>query len=58
MPRVIEDALVEPVSRVLLGDAFRRGSQCRGDFTAVDHLALAEVPLVEVRDRFGVPPLG
>jgi hypothetical protein len=41
----------------LLGEAFRRGSQCRGDFTAADHLALAEVPLADVRDRFGVPPL-
>jgi hypothetical protein len=54
MPRVIEDALVEPE---LLGEAFRRGSQCRGDFTAADHLALAGVPLADVRDRFGVPPL-
>jgi hypothetical protein len=41
----------------LLGEAFRRGSQCRGDFTVADHLALVAVPLSEVRDRFGVPPL-
>jgi hypothetical protein len=41
----------------LLAEAFLRGARCRGDFTAVDHLALVEVPLREVRDRFGVPPL-
>jgi hypothetical protein len=41
----------------LLAEALARGSQCSGDFTAADHLALAEVPLSEVRDNFGVPPL-
>jgi hypothetical protein len=41
----------------LLGEAFLRGSQCSGDFTAVDHLALVGLPLSEVRRRFGVPPL-
>ena len=37
--------------------AFLRGSRCTGDFTLVDHLALADLPLAEVRAQFGVPPL-
>jgi hypothetical protein len=41
-----------------VADAFRRGSECTGDFTTIDHLALAEVPLLEVREQFGVPPIG
>lgn len=41
----------------LLGEALARGSRCTGDFTAADHLALVELPLLEVRARFGVPPL-
>jgi hypothetical protein len=28
-----------------------------GDFTTIDHLALVERPLAEVRERFGVPAL-
>jgi hypothetical protein len=40
----------------MLGRAFLRGSQCTGDFTAADHLALAAAPLAEVREQFGVPP--
>jgi hypothetical protein len=37
--------------------AMWRGSRCTGDFTTADHLALVELPLDEVRARFGVPPL-
>ena len=40
----------------MLGEAFRRGSLCTGDFTTADHLALVELPISDVRDRFGVPP--
>jgi hypothetical protein len=40
----------------LLAQALRRGSGCTGDFTTADHLALADVPLDAVRQRFGVPP--
>jgi hypothetical protein len=40
---------------VLLAEALRRGSQCTGDFTSADHLALAATPLAEVRERYGVP---
>jgi hypothetical protein len=42
-------------SAELVAEAMRRGSACTGDFTAADHLALADVPLAEVRARFGVP---
>ena len=41
----------------LLAEALRRGSQCTGDFSVIDHLAIAHLPLDEVRARFGVPPL-
>jgi len=105
MPRVIDDSMVEPATRTLLGaidvdggatdeqravgnlavheagflrtetlvpktgslmregatdllaEALRRGSECSDDFTVADHLALADVPLEDVRARFGVPPL-
>ena len=39
----------------LLAEAFRRGVDCTDDFTAADHLALADQPLDEVRTRFGIP---
>ena len=41
----------------MLAHAFLRGSRCTGDFTTTDHLALAAVPIADVRARFGVPPL-
>lgn len=41
----------------MLAEALRRGSQCTGDFSVIDHLELAHLPLDEVRARFGVPPL-
>jgi len=41
----------------MLAEALRRGSQCTGDFSVIDHLGLAHLPLDEVRARFGVPPL-
>ena len=49
-------SLTRPGAPELLGEAFLRGSQCTGDFTGADHLALVELPLSEVRGRFGVPP--
>ena len=30
---------------------------CTGDFTTADHLAMAALPIDEVRARYGVPPL-
>ena len=41
----------------MLAEAMSRGARCTGDFTTTDHLALVEVPIAEVRARFGVPPL-
>jgi hypothetical protein len=35
---------------------FERGSATGSDFTVVDHLSMADLPLEEVRERFGVPP--
>lgn len=40
----------------LLAEAFRRGGDCTGDYTAADHLALADQPLEDVRAQFGIPP--
>jgi ubiquinone biosynthesis protein Coq4 len=50
--------LMRPGAIELLANAFDRGSQCTADFTTVDHLALADVPLTEVRARFGIPDTG
>ena len=49
-------ALSDPEATVLLAEGLRRGAACTGDFTAADHLALAALPLDDVRARFGIPP--
>ena len=41
----------------MLAEAMRRGSACTGDFTTADHLSMAELPIADVRARFGVVPL-
>lgn len=41
-----------------LDHALTRGTECTGDFTAADHLGIADRPLAEVRAQFGVPPRG
>jgi len=41
----------------LLGEALRRGSQCTGDFSQADHLAMADWQLEDVRAHFNVPPI-
>ena len=38
----------------LLAAELARGSRCTADFSVIDHLAIAEVPLVEIRAQFGV----
>ena len=50
-------ALDLPGAPELLAEAWRRGAACTGDFSRLDHLALAAVPLVEIRQRFHVLPL-
>ena len=42
----------------LVADALERGAACTGDFSVIDHLALAHLPLAEVREQFGVPQGG
>jgi hypothetical protein len=41
----------------MVAHAMWRGGQCTGDWTTADHLAMVDVPLEEVRARYGVPPL-
>ena len=41
----------------LVAEAFRRGTRCTADFSTADHLSMVELPLEQVRERFGVPPL-
>jgi hypothetical protein len=57
-PSVAAEAgiLTTPGAAELLGRELARGAACSADFSLVDHLALAHLPLDEVRDRFGVRP--
>jgi hypothetical protein len=52
-----EATLARPGAAELLGEAFDRGNRCTSDFSRIDHLAMAEWPLEEVRSHFGVVPL-
>ena len=49
--------LERPGAADYMAQAMLRGTQCTGDFTTVDHLALADVQLEDVRTHFGIPPL-
>jgi hypothetical protein len=51
-----EATLARPGATDTLAHAMWRGSQCTGDFTTADHLALVDRPLEDVRAQFGVPP--
>ena len=48
--------LAAPGAAELLGQEMGRGAACTGDFSLVDHFALAPLPLDEVRKQFGVRP--
>jgi hypothetical protein len=48
--------LGRPGAAATLAHAMVRGSECAGDFTTADHLAMADRPLAGVRAEFGVPP--
>jgi hypothetical protein len=52
-----EEVMARPGAAEMLAEALHRGSQCTGDFSVVDKLPLAHLPLEEVRAMFGVPPL-
>ncbi len=49
-------ALDRPGAAAELGEAFRRGQECTSDFSALDHLALVDEPLDDVRRTCGIPP--
>jgi hypothetical protein len=51
-----EGTLDRPGAADTLAEAFSRGVQCTGDFTMVDHLAIADRQLDDVREEFGIPP--
>ena len=57
-PSVAAEAgiLGTPGAAELLGRELARGAACAADCSLVDHLAMAHLPLDEVRDRFGVRP--
>lgn len=49
-------ALHLPGAADLLADAFHRGSLASGDFSQVDHLAMAHRPIADIRAEFNVVP--
>jgi hypothetical protein len=51
-----EATLDRPGAAATLAEAFSRGVRCTGDFTTIDHLAIADRQLEDVREEFGVPP--
>jgi hypothetical protein len=53
MPK--DSTLTRPGATELLGEALWRGAQCHTDFSQADHLGMADWPLVDVREHFGVP---
>jgi hypothetical protein len=48
------EALNRPGATAELADAFRRGGGCRRDFSALDHLSLADEPLRDVQADCGI----
>jgi ubiquinone biosynthesis protein Coq4 len=49
--------LARPGALDTFTEAFERGQQCTGDFSAVDHLSMVERPLADVRADFNVVPV-
>ncbi len=50
-----EGGLSRPGAPGTIAHAMWRGAQCTTDFTTVDHLALADLPLADIRASFGIP---
>ena len=46
-----------PGAADLFAEALQRGAACGGDFTKLDHLAIAHMPLIEIRRELKIPPL-
>lgn len=40
----------------MLADALERGSQCPMDFSTIDHIEMATIPLKEIREKYNVVP--
>jgi len=53
----VRGALGLPSAEGLFSEALERGSACSGDFSQLDHLAIAETPMIEIRREFNIPPL-
>lgn len=53
---VTEGVLSRPGAVELLGESLARGSSTTGDFSFIDHFAIADKPLEQVREQFGVRP--
>jgi hypothetical protein len=49
-------ALARPGAAAMVAHAFDRGARCPVDFTGIDHLALVDQPLEQVRADLGIPP--
>ena len=49
-------ALGRPGAMEVVLDAVLRGQQCYVDLLAVDHLAMAHLPIAEIRRRFNIAP--
>jgi hypothetical protein len=47
----------QPGAQEYFAEALQRGTACTADFTALDHLAIADVPLIDIRRHYNVPPL-
>lgn len=52
----VPPVLADPGAMDVVAHAFERGTATARDFTVVDHLSMADLPLEEVRARFGVAP--
>jgi hypothetical protein len=52
--RAEHETLAKPGAAELLGQEMGRGALCTGDFSLVDHFALAPLALAQVRAHFGV----
>jgi len=53
----VRGAMDMPGATDLFAEALQRGAACGGDFTKLDHLAIAHMPLIEIRRELKIPPL-
>lgn len=53
----VRGAVDMPGAADLFAEALQRGAACGGDFTKLDHLAIAHIPLIEIRRELKIPPL-